>query len=267
MSRAPANPTSATRTMPRPNGVSPSPATRWPSTTSAQHANVVREAPPMSWMWVGPQAVTSWPNRRCQMSSSGNPASAITPHAESSTAPTGTDQLRREPHRRRTPPVAEDHRQQRAEGDAVEPDDDEPVRRVGERPRVAAAVDVPRDVPVVAPHRDQQAHTHDPDREHDPGRQAGALLGDPHERVEPPVAPVQVADEHDDAHGGERHEGGEDDLADVAAAGGWRLGLRATERAEEGSEGGEGHPQSLLAGMGESIRTGDPGRFRGPGRG
>ena len=35
-----------------------------------------RAAPPISIRWVGPHRVTSWPNRRCQTSSSGKPISA-----------------------------------------------------------------------------------------------------------------------------------------------------------------------------------------------
>ncbi len=55
---------------------------------------VDRDAPPIIWMCVGPQAVTSWPNSRCQMSSRGNPASATAPHTVSRIPPTGTDQFR-----------------------------------------------------------------------------------------------------------------------------------------------------------------------------
>jgi hypothetical protein len=49
-------------------------------------------APPISIRCVGPQSVTSWPNRRCQTSSSGKPASANAPQAAISTPPTGARQ-------------------------------------------------------------------------------------------------------------------------------------------------------------------------------
>ena len=50
-------------------------------------------APPMSIRWVGPQSVTSWPKRRCQTSSSGNPISANIPQARITTPPSGAYQL------------------------------------------------------------------------------------------------------------------------------------------------------------------------------
>ena len=37
---------------------------------------VDRPAPPISIRWVGPHSVTSWPNSRCQTSSSGKPIRA-----------------------------------------------------------------------------------------------------------------------------------------------------------------------------------------------
>ena len=50
------------------------------------------EAPPISIRWVGPQSVTSCPNSRCHMSSSGKPISAKPPAAAMSSAPSGTSQ-------------------------------------------------------------------------------------------------------------------------------------------------------------------------------
>ena len=49
-------------------------------------------APPISIRWVGPQSVTSWPNSRCQTSSSGKPISANAPAAVISTPPSGAYQ-------------------------------------------------------------------------------------------------------------------------------------------------------------------------------
>ena len=51
-------------------------------------------APPKSIRCVGPQSVTSWPNIRCHMSSSGKPSRAKPAQAASSTPPTGTYQSR-----------------------------------------------------------------------------------------------------------------------------------------------------------------------------
>ena len=50
------------------------------------------EAPPISIRCVGPQSVTSWPNSRCQTSSSGKPISAKPPAAAISTPPSGAYQ-------------------------------------------------------------------------------------------------------------------------------------------------------------------------------
>ena len=52
----------------------------------------VIEAPPISIRWVGPHRVTSWPNSRCQKSSSGKPSSANAPQAQISTPPRGACQ-------------------------------------------------------------------------------------------------------------------------------------------------------------------------------
>ena len=72
---------------------------RWPGAACAhaldqQHrlADSVIAAPPISIRWVGPQRVTSWPKRRCQMSSSGKPIRAKAPQAVISTPPTGAYQ-------------------------------------------------------------------------------------------------------------------------------------------------------------------------------
>ena len=75
----------------RPRG--PEPAgrgrARRPSCSSTAWPISVIPAPPISIRWVGPQSVTSWPNSRCHMSSSGKPASANAPQEAISRPPTG----------------------------------------------------------------------------------------------------------------------------------------------------------------------------------
>ena len=70
------------------------PLARPPSTCRTAIPISVMTAPPISIRWVGPQSVTSWPNSRCQPSSSGNPASAKAPAAQISTPPSGACQSR-----------------------------------------------------------------------------------------------------------------------------------------------------------------------------
>ncbi len=50
---------------------------------------MVSTAPAIIMMWVGPQSVTSWPNSRCQTSSSGKPDRAKLEHSSISAPPTG----------------------------------------------------------------------------------------------------------------------------------------------------------------------------------
>ena len=126
--------------------------------------SVASDAPPISIRWVGPQSVTSWPNSRCHMSSSGKPMSANAPQAAI---------IR--PADRRPPVAAEvDRGLRRALGagqrdrhdtrheHAVEADQDQVVSGVRERPGVTAVVDVQGDVPVHAEHggeeRDSEQH-------------------------------------------------------------------------------------------------------------
>ena len=67
-------------------------AARAPSAIRIAAASVASEAPPISIRCVGPQSVTSWPNSRCQTSSSGKPDSAKPAQAVISTAPSGAYQ-------------------------------------------------------------------------------------------------------------------------------------------------------------------------------
>ena len=62
------------------------------SPISTMPPSVASDAPPISMRWVGPQSVTSWPNSRCQMSSSGKPLSAKAPQAVIIRPPTGIHQ-------------------------------------------------------------------------------------------------------------------------------------------------------------------------------
>ena len=62
------------------------------SPISTMPPSVASDAPPISIRWVGPQSVTSWPNSRCHMSSSGKPMSAKAPQAAIIRPPTGAHQ-------------------------------------------------------------------------------------------------------------------------------------------------------------------------------
>ena len=126
------------------------------SDISAIAPSVASEAPPISIRWVGPQSVTSWPKRRCHMSSSGKPESANAPQAAITTPPTGPTSRRRPDGRGRRPLARQRGGQHAREQHAVEPKQDQVVRRVGERAGVAAVVDVQRDVPVHPEHGGQQ---------------------------------------------------------------------------------------------------------------
>ena len=70
-----------------------------PSTLSTTRPTTDSAIPTIIVMWVGLQSVTSWPNSRCQTSSSGKPSSATAAPAAVSTAPTGA----RQPSAMRTP--------------------------------------------------------------------------------------------------------------------------------------------------------------------
>ncbi len=70
----------------------PASRARSPSTSRTAIPTRVIDAPPMSIRWVGPQSVTSWPNRRCQTSSSGKPVSAKAPQAHTRMPPSGAYQ-------------------------------------------------------------------------------------------------------------------------------------------------------------------------------
>ena len=193
--------------------------------------SVASDAPPISIRWVGPQSVTSWPNRRCQMSSSGKPLSAKAPQAAIIRPPTGAHQ---------SPPrwmavlagrsrAGHDDRQHARHEHAVEADQDQVVGRVGERARVAAVVDVQRDVPVHAEHGDEQRDAQQHRRHRRPGRQPGVALGPAAEAVEDvrATAPVARDQEHDERGRDERAGGGADRLSERGAAGRLRaVGLR-----------------------------------------
>ena len=140
--------------------------------------SVASDAPPISMRWVGPQSVTSWPNSRCQMSSSGKPLSANAPQAAIIAPPTGAHQ---------SPPiwiavlvgrsVPAGHRQHARDEHAEEPDEDQVVGRVGERARVAAVVDVQGDVPVHAEHGHEQRAAEQHRRDGRPRGQTRLSLG------------------------------------------------------------------------------------------
>ena len=92
----------------------------------------------------------------------------------SSTAPIGTRQPSRDPHPGRGRVVLVGHPEREDSGGEGREDAQQqrPVPRVSERPRVAAVVHVVADVPQPAPHRREQADRCDDHRERGPPRDA-----------------------------------------------------------------------------------------------
>ena len=120
----------------------------------------------------------------------------------------------------------EEDGEQAGEEHAEQPDEDEVVRGVGERARVAPRVEVRRDVPVHAEHRDQQRAGEHGERERAPRRQAGLALGVEAEGVQQ-LDPAGAVAEHEVEHrGGHDHrpDRAADHLAHRAAARGRRAG-------------------------------------------
>ena len=152
---------------------------RIPSTSSTAWPIRVMPAPPISIRWVGPQRVTSWPNRRCQTSSSGKPIRAKAPQAAIRTPPTGAYQSPSDPDGGRPGALLRQADREEAGGeDAEEAGEDQVVGGVGERARVAAGVDVERDVPVHAEQRDQERGGGERRGQRGPAGQAGDSLGE-----------------------------------------------------------------------------------------
>ena len=109
------------------------------------------------------------------------------------------------------------------------------MRGVGERPGVAADVDVQRDVPVHPEQRDDQGARGDLRRQGGPHRQprgARGGLGGAAQNVRAPGA-VRPAEREQRGRDHARGRGGERHLEDRGTAGGLRLG----------GEGGLGHDQ------------------------
>ena len=105
--------------------------------------------------------------------------------------------------------------------DAEQPEEDQVVRGVGQRPLVAADADVQADVPQHPEQRDEQRHRRQDRREGHPGGHAGGLAqpgADPGEdrRAAGAVQEHQAQQQRGQA-GTER--GGEDDLADRGTSG------------------------------------------------
>ena len=203
-----------------------------PSIRRIMPPSVESEAPPNSSRCVGPHSVTSWPKMRCQRSSSGKPASATPEQKRISTPPSGASRPPGSLQGRRARRLGrEEDRQQAGEEHAEQPDEDEVVRRVGERAGVAPRVEVRRDVPVHPEHgRDQGAREH-AERQRRPRRQAGHALGVEAQAVQDLDAPGAVAEheiEHDRGHD-HRPDRPADDLAQLAAAGGWGAGSALRE--------------------------------------
>ena len=162
-------------------------ATRAPSTSSTERPTSVIAAPPISIRWVGPQSVTSWPNSRCQKSSSGKAGERERATGEQQHAADGRVPVAGDAHRAAPGPLGgEDHREEAGDEAAEQPGEDQVVRRVGERAGVAALVDVQGDVPVHPEQRDEQRDRGDRAREGRPAGQPGLALGPVGERGRAP---------------------------------------------------------------------------------
>ena len=170
---------------------------REPSTSSTQAPSVDSEAPPTMRMWVGPHSVTSWPNSRCQTSSSGKPTSAQSPHRKMRTPPSGRVPVASERDRcRRLGARPDDEREQPAQRDAGQAEQDRVVGHGPERAGVAAVVDVLGHVPVEAERRDQQRAAGDGGGEGGPAGQAGHARGEVGHGAEPRDAAGAVGEAH-----------------------------------------------------------------------
>ena len=140
-----------------------------------------------------------------------------------------------EPHRGpRRPLVAEDDRQDAGQGDARQADDDEPVGGVGQRPGVAAAVDVPGDVPVEAEGGGDEADGADGVGQGRPRGQAAHPLGELADLAQPRDALPAVADR--DAQEQEPGDGEHDRQGDQVGEGSPSSRCRSA-----GALGGEQH--------------------------
>ena len=188
------------------SGVPAAALARTPSMSRTDRPTSVIDAPPMSMRCVGPQSVTSWPKRRCQTSSSGKPISENAPQAHDEDAAERRVPVLLDADRGRPDLLLRQHHGEEARGeDAEEAEEDEVVRRVGERALVAAVVDVQRDVPVHAEDRGEQRARGEADGQRGPAGQAGDALGEGGEVGEDVHAAGAVADAE------EQQDGGRDD--------------------------------------------------------
>ena len=138
-----------------------------------------------------------------------------------------------EPDRGRAGLLLRDHHREEAGGeDAEQAEQDQVVRRVGERAGVAAVVDVQRDVPVHAEQRRDERGGADGGGERDPGGEAADAAGERRGAVQELRLAGAVAEaEREQQRGGERGAGrGEDDLCDRRAPGGIALGEESCHR-------------------------------------
>ena len=193
-----------------------------PSISRIIAPSVESDAPPNSSRCVGPHSVTSWPKMRCQMSSSGKPASATPEQTRIRTPPSGACRPPGRPDRGRAGLLGrQEDRDQPGEEDPEQPDEDEVVRGVGERARIAARVEVGRDVPVHAEHGDQQRAGEHAERERAPRRAAPrrAPRSSPSllQQLDAPAAVPEHEVEHRRGHD-HRADRAADHLPDLAAA-------------------------------------------------
>ncbi len=203
------------------------PRARIPSTSSTAWPIRVIPAPPISIRWVGPQRVTSWPNSRCQRSSSGKPTRAKAPQAAIRSPPTGAYQSPAMLDGGRAGALLRQaDREVAGAEDAEEAGEDQVVGGVGERARVATGVDVERDVPVHPEQGDQEGCGRQRRGQGRPAGEAGdslgevggaAEVGDPAAAMAHPE-PGDRGAQHQGGAGGDHH------LVEGGAAGGLARG-------------------------------------------
>src|SRR3954471_9528239 len=120
--------------------------------------------------------------------------------------------------------------------DAEEPEEDQVVGRVGERPGVTTGVDVERDVPVHAEERHEERGGRHERRERGPAGKAGdafAPSGRP-TQVADAAGAVASAEPHDESAERERHHACDRHLVERRAAGGGAVGTGDQGSCERG---------------------------------
>ena len=117
--------------------------------------------------------------------------------------------------------VAHDDREEAGHEDAEQAEEDQVVRRVGQRAGVAALVDVDRDVPVHPEHRGKQRDGGDGGGKGDPAGEAGglfAVVGEPLQGLGAAGAMTEAEVEKGGGDDHRRHRR-DHDLSDFGASG------------------------------------------------